>query len=462
MRGMQRRLPAALAFLAVVVTYTWYSGLGFGQWSLRGYDDSYYSSLAEGFLHGRLSMMQEPDPRLAALADPWDARARADIPWLIDASYFQGRYYLYFSPLPVIVIYLPVRLVTGLYPSDAHVTLLFTIVSFAMWVAFVRRALGVPRETLALPFPLWIVILGVGNVVPFILGYSGIYRVPIACAMAFTAAWAYALLRLIESPSRSRVAWMGTFLALAIAARPNLVVLVAVALLAIWWSDSTRRDRVRLSLIALLPTAFVAIAMACYNYARFGSPSELGVSYLLTQISMQGRSYCSLCSWPELARMINAALQYVFTPPAIRSSYPFVMIQTHVLERSLNYPGTPEQVVGIAALNPFTIAGTLVAALLVLSPRPDARTRAAALVILAGWIVLLALSTCAWITARYELDFMGLLVVGAVVACEIGAARLVRAGVSMMPIRIALALIGCYAVLGGLLLEIPTAARALR
>ena len=82
--------------------------------------------------------------------------------------------------------------------------------------------------------------------------------------------------------------------------------------------------------------------------------------------------------------------------------------------------------------------------------------------ILGGWIVLLALSTCAWITARYELDFMGLIVVGAVVACEIGAVRLARAGASMTPIRIALALIGCYAVIGGLLLEIPTAARALR
>ena len=64
----------------------------------------YYPSLAEGFLHGQLSMYETIPPKLAALADPWspEERGKVDAWALWDASYLNGRYYLYFGPVPAI------------------------------------------------------------------------------------------------------------------------------------------------------------------------------------------------------------------------------------------------------------------------------------------------------------------------------------------------------------------------
>lgn len=76
-------LPAAIAILFVLTVYAFLASDGTFDFPRRTWDhrtekigEGYYSSLAEGFRLGRLSMMEEPDPRLKAVHDPYRREVR--------------------------------------------------------------------------------------------------------------------------------------------------------------------------------------------------------------------------------------------------------------------------------------------------------------------------------------------------------------------------------------------------
>src|SRR5687767_3100512 len=102
----------AVAILFVLYAYTFFATYGHFHFHSRPWDlpggrpaDAYYASLAEGFLRGQLSMAHEPHASLMAMPHPYNMEARdaAQVPYLWDASYFDGRYYLYFTPLPALL-----------------------------------------------------------------------------------------------------------------------------------------------------------------------------------------------------------------------------------------------------------------------------------------------------------------------------------------------------------------------
>jgi hypothetical protein len=154
---------------------------------------------------------------------------------------------------------------------------------------------------------------------------------------------------------------------------------------------------------------------------------------------------------------VNQSLQYVFVPPAVTSEFPFVRTVLAKLDPAVSWP-TPnngtEEIIGIGALVPLTLVGTIAAMLLALMrgrPR-SAGARAAMHVIGAGWLVLFSLSTCWWVVTRYSLDFLLLIVVGSIVCVEVAAVHLEAAGVRIVPLRLIAGALACYSIAGGALL----------
>jgi hypothetical protein len=420
---MRERVLATAAVAAVLAAYCFYGSLGTWRFPLGEWGQSYYAGLAEGFLHGKLSMAAVPDPALTRLANPYDFDARGDVPVLWDASYFEGKYYLYFSPVPALLFYAPVRLVFGAYPSDALAATFFASIGFLFLAALIWRAR--PKQ---LPAWLWILFAGVGNLIPFVITRVLFYMVAAACGLAFTAAWAWAVVRFRESPSMRWAVAMGAFLAMAIATRPNLIVLVVfVPLVA----------RRRFALAVLAPLALVACAMLAYNYARFRDVREFGVSYQMARTPMQGRRLCGICGPGEIPRLVNHAAHYVFWPPAFLSQSPHAFVQNHRLDPAVAYPGDAEPVAGLAPVTPLALLASFFA--LLVPWRRDGP-----LFLAAAWLVLLALSSCWWVTARYTLDFLPLLLAGTVLCVEDAVAT--RAG------RVACIVLAIYSIVLGALL----------
>ncbi|HEX6084453.1 MAG TPA: hypothetical protein VF266_08000 [Thermoanaerobaculia bacterium] len=420
-----------VSVLAVLVAYAFYGSHGTFTWPLGPWGQSYYANLAEGFLAGKLSMAAEPAAELTKLADPYDFAARGDIPVLWDASYFEGRYYLYFSPVPALLFYIPVRVITGAYPNDDCAATFFAAISFLFFAGVVWRT----RWSW-----LWILVIGVGNVVPYVIVGVLFYQVAVACAMAFTAAWAFSVVRFLDGNGRWAIP-MGIFLGMAIATRPNLIVLLLVQGLIL----VKHRNAI---LKVLAPLAVIACALMAYNYARFRDPLEFGVTYQMARVPMQGRAICGVCGPGEVPRLINHASHYVFWPLLFHGEFPWVWVQNNRLDPAVTYPGSPEPIAGMAPVTPLAIVGTGFALLLT-------RERRGRSLVLAGWIVLLALSSCWWVTARYTLDFLGLILSGAILCIDDALIFFNE----RRALRWACALLALYSIVLGLLLPWSLGAR---
>ena len=409
--AVSRYALPAIAILLVLAIYFFFGSAGHLRFhSTAEFRASYYTLLAKGFTEGRLSVAQEPDAALKALSDPYEPTLREGIPYMWDASYYEGRYYLYFTPLPALLIYLPVHIATGLWPGDAFVGVLLFAIAFVIWVATVRRALRLTGSRV--PFSLWILLIGLGNLMPFIIVDIRIYEIALATGCALTAAWAYSLVRFAETLSVRAALCAKMFLALAITARPSLaILLLPTAFLLI-------RAGVRTALIALGPLVLVGTIAAAYNYARFGSPLEFGMRYQLSGVKMATQRVCSLCTPAELTSFINNFFHYAFLPPNVLSRFPFVELQRSVLDPATSFPGR-EQVVGVIPIVPLTLVAVMAAALMLSRRRLADSAFALPIALVSGsWLVLLGLSTCSYVVVRYSLDFIGIMIAGSIIMIE--------------------------------------------
>jgi hypothetical protein len=421
-----RKVPTIVAVLFVLAAYAYFGSYGTFAFRSRPWDvpggrpgDAYYGALSEGFLRGQLSMAYKADPRLMALPHPYDyaAREKAQVPYMWDASYYNGRYYLYFTPLPALFFYIPFRLAYTAYPSDQLAAAVFSAWAFIMAALFVKRALGPsPR----IPPAIWIVMLGLGGVVPFIMVYSRVYEVATLCGMAMTATWAWCLLRYLESPRISRLVWMCIWLGFSIAARPNVGLLLVIAFLAI-----PKALRLRHALIALIPLGVIAGALLAYNYARFHNPLEFGIRYQLTYMPMADYRVCGCGSFPEVLRVVNNSSLYLFAPPYVGGTFPYADLPSQRLDPAVSFNERSEEVGGLVPLIPIAAIGSVIAAFLALrrngqlpTADTDTGTRAAVLIIAAGWLALLGLAACWYVTPRYQVDFMLLIAAGAAVVVD--------------------------------------------
>lgn len=416
-------LPNIAAMLFVVLAMGFAGSVGRLEFGFIEWRESYYASLAEGFLSGRVTMAHVPDPALVAVPDPYLPEVRRDAPALHDASYFEGRYYLYFTPLPALLAYIPVKLVAGQYPSDALVGTLFAVAAFLVQAAFVIRA--VRRKQW-----LWILFAGAGSITLFILVDIWMYEVAVLCGTLFSSLWAYALLRFHQSGTTKAAVFVGTALGLAIASRPTLLILGVVTLFAI--------RKWRHAVAIAVPVLVIGALYGAYNQARFRSPFETGQQYQLTNVALRDFPACRLCTGPELGRFFNSVNQYLFRAPAVNARFPFVSLSYNEYDPSVTFPAKHEEVAGVLAVIPLTGMSVL---LLLLG---QGRDRTAMLLTAAGWLTLFGLSTCAWITARYELDFLPVMALGTVLVLETAQTnRLTRAVVALLAV---------YSIVLGLLL----------
>src|SRR4051812_27195293 len=117
--------PWALAVVSLISVY--YAFLA----SAGKFEDlpqqlSYYDRMCEGFRQGHLYVVEVPSPKLLSSPDPFDG---SNFPlWLWDASLYKGHYYLYWGPVPALML-LAFKVATGTHQviTDQWLTTLFMV-----------------------------------------------------------------------------------------------------------------------------------------------------------------------------------------------------------------------------------------------------------------------------------------------------------------------------------------------
>jgi hypothetical protein len=350
--------------------------------------------MADGWLQGRLDLPTPPAPELLALPNPYDPEQQQSIgpKLLLDASLHQGKFYLYFAPLPG-VARAAWTAAFGPTGSAGPFTLAYGLIGYAAWVSWLhvlRRRFTPDVSPVAVD--LLAAALAFGGVWMSLVARPSIYTEAILAGSMFATT---GLLLATPDGGRlrtTRTAAAGLAFACAVACRYSLVgyaVLfgAAVAL------DAARRRSWRPLLAGALPMVAVAAALASYNYARFGSPLEYGARYQMTAMRGAVQRIDPGC-FPE-----NVKAYFGYRPKWMLW-FPF-----HLSRTTTRYEdGKPDWVLEGSFAG---VAWTAPLALLAPAGLVAARRSRAAWVAAGGAALGLALLlNLGWAAARYQQDFL--------------------------------------------------------
>ncbi len=403
--------------VAIAALYLWTASSSSTPFGGSGEREDYYNRLSHGFRSGHLYMEVAPVPNSAPdAAGP----GLGHLPFLLDASFYHGKYYLYFGPAPVVVAFLPYRLLTGGDLSDNFVAALFAVLGYILSVVLVvavRRRFfpAVPAWTV----PVFALVLGLGNVCPVMLRHPMFYEVAIGSAYCFLMLCCLAVYSGVTT-TRPRRAWAwlsaaGLAYGLAVASRADYA-FGALALLVpfawVWRAGAGGRrrgalDLVRAGAVAFGPLLLCAAGLLLYNYERFGNLLEFGVRYQFTYRPVFSPRF----AWHNLKL-------YYLSLPELSWYFPFTLPINEGV-RPAGYVGFEHihgQVASLGLL-PALAAGFV---LLRRRWRLAMWRPLAALLLFAGIIYLnnlVVLLCLAGRANRYMVDFQPLWLIGGIVGC---------------------------------------------
>lgn len=365
----------------------------------------FHSGLAESLLKGELSLPVDPDPSLLAAGNPYSIPRDFDYVW--DASYYKGKYYVYFGIAPVLTTYLPYRLLTQrplptVFAMFAYLSAGFIGSLFVLERA--RRLCGLRLPSQAIQV-LTTLLLGVATMAPVMLRRASIYEVCIACAYCFFMWGAYCLLGEIQKhrAPTGAAALASLFMGLSAGSRPTfmatITLLALVALVTTVQKWKSEKWSVLCRIASLLgPFAVCIFLMGLYNRLRFDSWTEFGTRYQLNLIDQLHMRFTPDKLWTGLA-------YYLFSWPTFTNQYPPIHVNHTSHPWGLGaHPVSQEGVLGLFATAPVSL--TLLAAPVVAWHRKS-RVFTGIVLSLLGFagLMLLAVSVAS-VVPRYQMDFL--------------------------------------------------------
>ena len=248
-------------------------------------EEDYYNFLVRGWRAGHLHLSKTPSPEMLALRDPYDPAQNAAVR-LADASYFNGRYYLYFGAAPAAVLLAPYYFITGRELGTTTAIFVFCTAGFlamaGTWLAVRRRYFPASAAWVA-----WsgVLVLGLGTHLLALQRRPLVWELPIAAAFAFSMlAFAAVFWALHGRRPVLAMGLAGLGLGLAVASRPTCVLGAAMFLPPFW---ALRKSGGPWRKCALAASAMLALgvgAVLAHNFARFGNALEFGQNYQLSGV----------------------------------------------------------------------------------------------------------------------------------------------------------------------------------
>ena len=347
-----RIILASVAALVLVLTaYLWFIRLGERD-ALKSYD--YYVELTYGFKNGHLYLEQTPTDRLLSLGNPYDFYLRKeknieDFPW--DVSLYKGRFYIYWGPVPAILIMVFDRARLAQI-GDFHLALAFacglflymTLLVSTIWQKFYKNA------------PVWLlwfllIVIGFATPTTIMMYKSEIYDAAIfGCQFFFIGGCYWAFRSMLNGKLKIGLLAASVHWALAVGTRviilPAVVFAAGLTLAFIYRSFSLRTIKELMpSFIAIaLPLMMAGIGLAYYNYARFEDIFEFGITYQLANVDYT--NFHGSFSFSFYRIYENLKLYFLY-PIEIRSRFPYLNMEEYIVSNA--------RMAGLLYVSPFIV-----------------------------------------------------------------------------------------------------------
>jgi hypothetical protein len=284
-------IAATMALLSLVVM-AWFMTIG--TWRSWYPTTDFIPLLADGFRSGRTHLTIEPSDDLLALNDPYPYENRESVSFLWDASFYDGKYFLYWGPTPALLLS-PIRNLLPEGIGDQHIGWFFTSGLVILLLLFVQRIwaryfLELPSWSIVAPM----IVAGFTPAVIWLSSRMAVYETAIASGQFFFLLGLHMLFPWGEQKPL-HLALAGIAWAFAVGSRITLgpVVVVLVLILLGWqflpvYFGGKRKHVIQEVLSFLLPLIIGAGLLLWYNHTRFGSVFEFGHRYQLGRSDIRG------------------------------------------------------------------------------------------------------------------------------------------------------------------------------
>ncbi|MBQ2974697.1 MAG: hypothetical protein IJE19_10110 [Clostridia bacterium] len=299
---------------------------------IEGYleNQSPYVQQFDAFMKGQLHFDIKPTEELLALGNPYSPDAREGIYYLYDRAFFGGKYYSYFGIAPIILIYFPFYLFTGVLPINSTVSGILALIASVFLPSAVVEWAKLRKSNIR---PWLAAVCAVGaffasSVLIIQRGNTPFYYIASLAGIAFVSAFAYWMLKALgyEKKSKKIISFVlaGFSFAFAFLSRLNSVIVpaVMVAVFVIIYAVKKIKEKKISPLITEMAALALPVAAALgfslwYNNARFGSPLQFGADY---QLTIADASLYKL----GFDGIIPSAVHYFIQPFGLTEEFPFI------------------------------------------------------------------------------------------------------------------------------------------
>ena len=259
----------------------------------------YYNFLTEAFQNHQTFFINKPAKQLLNLKNPYNPESNAPYRYH-DVSLYNGKYYLYFGPAPVVTLLLPYHLLTQKYLSVSIAVVIFVALSYIFTVLTFRSVLQYSNIRVnGFHCLIFISVLAFSNKYLLMLRWPNLYELAIACGAAYTSCGIYFYVRHLINLDNNKLGTRNAvlsflFLGLAASARPNLVIFPIILSFSLFVKYFIHFNMINIKifknlisslhhvLVILIPFILIIMGIFYYNYTRFNNILEFGNTYQLT------------------------------------------------------------------------------------------------------------------------------------------------------------------------------------
>ncbi len=304
-----------------------------GQTNLDGLDEFVENSEKEELA----TLAKIKDPYKPNIRDKETQNKGKAYAW--DYAYYDGHYYTYYGPVPVVATFLPVYALTGKILTTRFVTTLFAIIISMLMCLLVhniakRRKLNMWAVIGTMAASLSTIFLPsvfngakiyelspLGGLICILAGvnlvYEGVHRKTKNNLFLGLGALAFAL----------AVGCKASFLLASIVILPFILNYLARRgnsknkhRIIRYFANVFSKENIKTILAMLVPYVVVGVLLMIYNMVRFGSPFDFGVAY---QLTVYDTSYFKPT---EISKLLVVIQNGLFRLPVTSANFPFIDI----------------------------------------------------------------------------------------------------------------------------------------
>lgn len=321
----------------------------------------YEQGYTKSILSGKLYLDITPPEELINMENPYDyfTRQKEAPDSLYDIAFFEGKYYIYFSVIPVITLFVPVHILTGAYLNISYAIILYAILGTVFSTLLLRKIiLKWFKKTNIKMLLLSFLILLFGNLLLFNVATPRMYEIVSLLGYYLVMQGLYLLFIGLENKEEIKyihIVGGCISLALAVNARPNLIFVsffIAPILIKKFIEFIKEKDKKKIAkytMSVVIPYLLIGISIMIFNYVRFGSILEFGAKYQLTSNNMPALGY-------RLSTIPLGIWSMLFNPTKLVSEFPYIVVNS-VEPRYLGFYGFAGA--GIFGLSPILYILTL-------------------------------------------------------------------------------------------------------